>query len=517
MNDINFEDKNEISFQNSNKRFTEIDSNNERQSENANSTLIVKNEYSLNETYMSLIIRNKQKCENYYMFKCTSGVIKKECLLCLTQRFHPSELLRFKSYGSFMMYLQYIYQTSDNTISYNKNFFDVNKKKFNSFSNKNLIKKGDLILFTQSKTLCKLCFMKVINSKGSIKYLLKIFNEKKQKSLAQIQDNSKNEQKENNQIILPQENFGKIIKEIIPKIGVFHNSEIIEFETTKLMKEQIKTDNQLNNNQRLSFVSPNDHGCNNLNTGITNQLNQPNESVLQLSNSSQISSINNNPNLDFFKNFYSENLPQQNSFFYMQNNSFLTYPIQCNKLQERMRQNNSSIEMSLNNSINYSLYNTILSQQSLKKSNANFNNNLILVFEEVINGVSSNIFELQTIILKYNNNLNSYYMYQSIFTQLKKTYDIICNYLSLLNNYKLNMCNMDRYINQVEEYISYNCSSSDEIKDIHKRFIIEYQNNLKLYQQYEELFHKYFIMFNKTNNFFQQQKMKIEKMNMNKY
>ena len=182
-----------------------------------------------------------QLIEDFYTNKYVISTIQDDCLICHMNGF-SNKLLYFKNPKHLFYYLKYIFCLNKNKLyEDNKTFLDNQKQiidlnKYDFFSN---------FKFYSSKTICKNCFLNLINKKNIIQNLKIIFLDKDNNiiSLHNTLNKYNIEIKKDElfNIKNKKENINNIKEEKINKKRIFKNIEI----NHNLNEKQI---NNLNNN-----------------------------------------------------------------------------------------------------------------------------------------------------------------------------------------------------------------------------------------------------------------------------
>ena len=132
------------------------------------------NETDLSNFTEKEIINIKKKAksiEDYYTNKFEESIIKENCFNCLLNNFTPNELLYFHKKKDLIIYLKYCFYFLKNILFvdngiYNKNKNDLNACDMNYLNGWN---------FYIPKSICRACFMKIINMKNLLLNLKNIF------------------------------------------------------------------------------------------------------------------------------------------------------------------------------------------------------------------------------------------------------------------------------------------------------------------------------------------------------
>ena len=134
----------------------------------------------VNEKDLSIIFTDKEiinikkkakSIEEYYINKFEESTINENCFNCLLNNFNPNELLYFSKKKDLIIYLKYCFYFLKNIVftdneTYNQNKFELDKCDINYLNGWK---------FFIPKTICRGCFMKIINMKNLFLNLKNIF------------------------------------------------------------------------------------------------------------------------------------------------------------------------------------------------------------------------------------------------------------------------------------------------------------------------------------------------------
>ena len=134
----------------------------------------------VNEKDLSIIFTDKEiinikkkakSIEEYYINKFEESTINENCFNCLLNNFNPNELLYFSKKKDLIIYLKYCFYFLKNIVftdneTYNQNKFELDKCDINYLNGWQ---------FFIPKTICRGCFMKIINMKNLFLNLKNIF------------------------------------------------------------------------------------------------------------------------------------------------------------------------------------------------------------------------------------------------------------------------------------------------------------------------------------------------------
>ena len=123
----------------------------------------ISNITNVNKKLKNKLIKVAKLCEHYYRHKCKTVIFHKECLICHENEFHTNELLRFKNSDDFLNYLRYCILLTENTICYDRNIYNKNKKIIMEYYKEYEENIMDWE-FHIPKTICKLCLLKMFNN-----------------------------------------------------------------------------------------------------------------------------------------------------------------------------------------------------------------------------------------------------------------------------------------------------------------------------------------------------------------
>ena len=278
--------------------------------------------------------------EDFYIDKFGISIIQENCSICHMNGFLSNQLLYFQNHKYLFYYLKYRFRFCLNK-NKNKLFEDnitflENQKELNNLNKYNFISK---IKFLTPKTICKECFLKLINTKNIIQNIKNIFIDNKIISfMNNINNDFSNELKSVNYIEIKDD---KLINENIK----FKKENINNIQEEKINKKLILNNNVINNN----FMNENK------NCIIYNNAN---------------SNILNNRNNDFFVNYN-----------FLNNVNYLN----CNIINKNKKSNNiinennnnNMINNIINNIYNNNKYNITINDNNYKKNfKINKNNNI---------------------------------------------------------------------------------------------------------------------------------------------
>ena len=141
-----------------------------------------------NKKYLHKLVNTAKYCEVFFSQKYgDTAVIDKKCFMCQNSNFSSNELLRFSSHRDLLQYLKYtfIYQTE--LMCYNAEAFEKNKQDIATYTKNVKIDYYRPWKFKYTKLVCKLCYLKMVNSPYLVNILESKFVDKiKQKKKRQL-------------------------------------------------------------------------------------------------------------------------------------------------------------------------------------------------------------------------------------------------------------------------------------------------------------------------------------------
>ena len=190
------------------------------------------NKLSLKEK--NSLINVSKKCENYFSNQFGDIFINISCLKCHLSNFHTNELLYFPNRKTLLKYLKYAFLFLKKKLFIDHSIYINNKYDLEKCDNSYLINWKFFI----SKSICKYCFMEIINMKMLFGNLKTIFCDvEKETYLKEIQSkkkghrykkqNNKNKKKiktQKKKFILNKENNNSLIANFY-NINISYNSE----------------------------------------------------------------------------------------------------------------------------------------------------------------------------------------------------------------------------------------------------------------------------------------------------
>ena len=133
---------------------------------------MIKGDYSKSKEYTRL--RGKARnVETYYISKHGRVNIKENCFNCLMTDFNANELLYFNNRKDLMGYIEYCFFAKKRLFFFNKRYYLENKNEVMKFGNSFL----NGWKFFIPKTMCKACFMQMLNTRLFATHLKSIFSD----------------------------------------------------------------------------------------------------------------------------------------------------------------------------------------------------------------------------------------------------------------------------------------------------------------------------------------------------
>ena len=135
-----------------------------------------------NENNAEIIEMTRTKAKNiegYYTSKFALSEIKENCFKCLMTNFLSNELLYFNSKKDLFNYIKYCFSTKTKLLFTDEDILKDNKEKFMN-ANTSFINGWRFFI---PKTICKGCFMEIINMKHLISNIKNIFSDTERDSL----------------------------------------------------------------------------------------------------------------------------------------------------------------------------------------------------------------------------------------------------------------------------------------------------------------------------------------------
>ena len=449
--------------------------------------------------------RTKAKnIEEFYTSKNGISTIKENCFICLMTNFLSNELLYFNSKKDLFNYIKYCFILRNKLLIIDEDTFKENKEKFFN-ANSSFINGWRFYI---PKTICKGCFMEIINMKNLISHIKNIFCDIEKDSLCKTnyrnyalfsprfrvafslrnrlrhqrrhnrngnrntrsktsQKNIKNKDSENNEYIM----------DIEPKEKIYNTAiELIKDKRILIIDKKILDDSVLNNLKNNSFYKNNNIQNNNLCKNINENNNK--------------TSIPNNKNILIEKGtkkiLDKKSLTNKNNF----KSNFNS------KEEENLNNNKNSMYPS-----QYNVNNLNINNKKIKKINIIHNsvkeifNNINKIFYELF--LSLDNFKKYILFLMPNfNNLN----FSQMITQYKSFYPIFYEEKKNVSNYLMKFNSTSEGLNLVLNEIANNMEINEKEKN---NLIITIQElnkdideNKKILEKYDNLFNNFLNNYN---------------------
>ena len=426
------------------------------------------NENNENNGEIIEMTRTKAKnIEDYYTTKFGISAIKENCFKCLMTNFISNELLYFNSRKDLFNYIKYCFVTKNKILFTNEDIYKENKE---NFFNTNISFLNGWRFFIP-KTICKGCFMDIINMKDLIYNIKNIFSDIERDSLCRtnyrnyalfsprfraafsLRSRSKHSRRPNRNIIRNKKNSSNSEN----NINILKNNKIWKKE--KIYNLGIKYEE----NKNILIINKNILDNSIIDMVKRNAFTTLNEKDLKKNNN--INLLNDNKsNIN-----KSETLNNSNNITFQGQNNINNIINNINK------NNNSNNDNSINN-LNIDIINNKI-KELLKKNNINITN-----FFYNLNNIKSKI----QLINHYINSVKQYIFQMSLypnlwyFTNKNRIKQNICAlYLSFKDDIKnLNLPLLGAK-SSFEESIKYLTNISNEIKK-NKVMNLKEKNNLFL-------------------------------------
>ena len=164
----------------------------ENEVENNEDTSYLENNEEINKLNLKekkSLINSSKKCENYYLNQFGENFINLSCFKCHLTNFHTNDLLYFSNRKILLKYLKYVFIFLKNKLFIDHSTYINNKHELEKCDNTYLINWKFFI----GKTICKLCFMEIINMKMLFGNLKTVFcDEEKETYLRKLQNKKRN-------------------------------------------------------------------------------------------------------------------------------------------------------------------------------------------------------------------------------------------------------------------------------------------------------------------------------------
>jgi len=449
--------------------------------------------------------RTKAKnIEDFYTSKFGISTIKENCFKCLMTNFLSNELLYFNSRKDLFNYIKYCFILKNKLVIIDEDTFKENKEKFFN-ANSSFINGWRFFI---PKTICKGCFMEIINMKNLISNIKNIFCDIEKDSLCKTnyrnyalfsprfratfslrnrlrhqrrhnrkgnrntrsktsQRNIKNKDWENNQHIM----------DIEPKEKIYNTAvELVTDKHILIIDKKILDDSVLNNLKNNSFYKNDNIQKNNLCKNINDNNNKTiipnNKNILNEKGTKKILDKKSLTNKNNFKsNFNSKEEENSN------NNKNSIYPSQYNV-------NNLNIN-------NKKIKNINIIQNNVKE----IFNKLNKIFNELFLSLDNLNKYLSLLILNFNNsNINQ------IITLYKIFYSSFIEERNNIYIYLIKFKSTSNDLNVVSNEIAKNMEINEKeknnliiiIQDLNK----DIDENKKILEKYDNLFKNFLNIFN---------------------
>ena len=448
--------------------------------------------------------RTKAKnIEDFYTSKFGISTIKENCFKCLMTNFLSNELLYFNSRKDLFNYIKYCFILKNKLVIIDEDTFKENKEKFFN-ANSSFINGWRFFI---PKTICKGCFMEIINMKNLISNIKNIFCDIEKDSLCKTnyrnyalfsprfratfslrnrlrhqrrhnrkgnrntrsktsQRNIKNKDWENNQHIM----------DIEPKEKIYNTAvELVKDKHILIIDKKILDDSVLNNLKNNSFYKNDNIQKNNLCKNINDNNNKTiipnNKNILNEKGTKKILDKKSLTNKNNFKsNFNSKEEENSN------NNKNSIYPSQYNV-------NNLNIN-------NKKIKNINIIQNNVKE----IFNKLNKIFNELFLSLDNLKKYLSLLILNFNNsNINQ------IITLYKIFYSSFIEERNNIYIYLIKFKSTSNDLNVVSNEIAKNMEINEKeknnliiiIQDLNK----DIDENKKILEKYDNLFKNFLNIF----------------------
>lgn len=141
-----------------------------------------------NKKYLHKLVNTAQYCEVFFSQKYgETEHISKKCFICQNRNFSCNEMLRFSSHRDLLQYLKYTFIYQSGIMNYNNEAFEKNKHDIATYTKNVKIDYYRPWKFKYTKLVCKLCYLKLVNSHFLVNILENKFvdkiKQKKKKTL----------------------------------------------------------------------------------------------------------------------------------------------------------------------------------------------------------------------------------------------------------------------------------------------------------------------------------------------
>jgi len=446
------------------------------------------------------------KVQDYYLSIENDSIVKENCHKCLMTDFECNELLHFNSRKELLNYLKYCFVFEKKILFTNHQIYINNKYDLEKCDSSYL----NGWRFFIPKTICKSCFMKIINMDklfANLKTVICDVSPKRNKINNSSNSNHKNI---NNNIYNNNEGKGIInnkkngnatnvggIKRIHAKKKYIRSKRIHGSQRINNINNN-NSNNKMNNiknnykNNNKNLMKNHHFNKKNNNKNINNNNNKINENILLIDDNNNIiidKKIFNDSLFKSIENYKNNNSNKDNKIKNIENiennNINNKYNSQILFSQNQLRSNNNN-----NNQNNYQSNNSI--------GNTTINNiNIVNKFNNKIDAFSNNNNNNNIISITNNNNINSYNQ----------------NDLLKFNNKQSNLIPKifsNKYYVFIYVKITEILNIIKELKDNLKKYNSLFSNNGYLFQNskiqfYKNFYNLIFVIYKKQtelNNFF---------------
>ena len=139
--------------------------------------LIQNYEPNINLLSENEILKLKKKAtliENYYSNESEEANINENCFNCLMNNFKPNELLYFSKRKDLLSYLKYCFYFLNNILFLDKHIYLKNRYDLDKCNDLNFLSGWRFFI---PKTVCRACFLRIINTENLFQNLKKIFTD----------------------------------------------------------------------------------------------------------------------------------------------------------------------------------------------------------------------------------------------------------------------------------------------------------------------------------------------------
>ena len=375
--------------------------------------------------------------EEYYSSKFGITEIKENCFKCLMTNFMSNELLYFNSKKDLFNYIKYCLAIKNKIIFINEDTLKTNKENFLN-SNTSFLNGWRFFI---PKTICKGCFMEIINMKYLITKIKNIFSDTERDSLCRT--NYRN-------------------------YALFSPRFRAAFRLNKLKSSRIRS--------RSVGIRSNKKKSNDENNYDTNK------------NKKEEKNYNSCVKYDEKKNIIiiDKKIIDKSLLEIIKNKTFLNEKYINNKYKNNLNENEVNIFNNKNN-INLNLINSTNSNLNKEESINNKNNNILFQGQNNINIINN---------ISINNNTskgNTYINFDAVNRQIKELLNEMDSrfngYFSCLEKIIYIIRIIDNYTNLCKEKLFYyiflyDLSKYNEILKLYENFYKYYEENLNLLNHY---------------------------------